>query len=102
LRFAECARVLADEARRTGLGVVPAFRSPPRVFGRDRTIRRRPDGSVVVAVALGGRPFAAVVADMVEGVVAGNRLVGTDADSVRRALWQAVADQLDGEWANAA
>jgi hypothetical protein len=94
IRFAETARVLGDVARRDGL-VVPSFRSPPRVLGRDRTIRRRADGSVSVAVALGGRPFAAVVADMIEGTVAANRLTAERADRVRRALWIAVGEGAD-------
>ena len=89
IRFAESARTLGDAARRAGL-VAPSFRSPPRVLGRDRTIRRRADGSVVVAVALGGRPFVAVVADMIEGTVAANRLEAGEADRVRRELWVAL------------
>jgi hypothetical protein len=44
-----------------------------------------------VAVALRHRPWAAVVADMVEGVVATNRLAGVGADRARAALWRAVA-----------
>jgi hypothetical protein len=94
LRFAETARLLGDATRRAGL-VVPSFRSPPRVLGRDRTIRRRADGSVSVAVALGGRPFVAVVADMIEGTVAANRLPAGEADRVRRELWLAL-EQQDG------
>jgi hypothetical protein len=95
LRFAETARVLGETTRRAGL-VVPSFRSPPKVLGRDRTIRRRADGSVSVAVALGGRPFVAVVADMIEGTVAANRLPAGDADRVRRELWLALEGH-DGE-----
>src|SRR5512142_2801964 len=71
LRFAAAARTLAMVARRGHL-VVPGFRSPPRV---------------VDTVSIRGRPWSAVVSDMVEGVVAANRLSGRDADGVRRALW---------------
>jgi hypothetical protein len=46
-----------------------------------------------VAVALRDRPWPAVVADMVEGVVAANRLTGVRADHVRAGLWQ-VAGQV--------
>ena len=38
------------------------------------------------------RPWPAVLADMVEGVIAANDLSAADADRVRGALWQAVAD----------
>lgn len=94
VRFANAARVLGDCARRRGLAV-PAFRSPPRVPEVSRTLRRRPDGSTSVAVQVRGRPFGAVVADMVEGIVVANRLSGAAATRTRTALWEAVsaADQ---------
>ena len=66
---------------------MPGFRSPPRAEGVDRTLRRRGDGAVMVAVRLRGRPWSAVISDMVEGVVVANRLAGSEADAVRRALW---------------
>ena len=57
-------------------------------------VRRGP--AVTVAVALRDRPWPAVVADMVEGVVAANRLAGVRADHVRAGLWR-VATELD-DW----
>ncbi|HET6951162.1 MAG TPA: hypothetical protein VFI47_12350 [Acidimicrobiales bacterium] len=90
LRFARIARALAEAARAQGLRA-PTFRSPPRLPGVSRSIVRR--GPVVtVAVALRDRPWPAVMADMVEGVVAANRLAGVRADRVRAALWHAVAE----------
>jgi hypothetical protein len=94
LRFARIARSLTAAARQRGLGA-PTFRSPPRRSGLTRTIQRRPDGGVTVAVVLRGRPWPAVVADMIDGVVACNQLAGSRADGVRSALWAAVADTLD-------
>jgi hypothetical protein len=91
LLFAECVRAVTTVARRRGL-TIPAFRSPPGVDGVDRTLRRRPDGSAVVAVRLTGRPFVAVQADVIDGVVAANELTGRPADHFRRAAWIA----LDG------
>lgn len=44
-----------------------------------------------MSVRLDGRPFGAVVADMVEGVVVANRLEGAEATRVRTALWEAVS-----------
>ncbi len=90
VQFAAAARALGAAARQRGL-TVPGFRSPPRVKGAERTLRRTPGGAATVAVRLRGRPFAAVVADMVEGVVVANRLDGTEATRVRTALWAAVA-----------
>jgi len=89
LRFARLARSLGEAARAQGLRA-PSFRSPPRLPGVSRSIVRRGPG-VTVAVALRDRPWAAVVADMVEGVVAANRLAGVGADRARAGLWQAVA-----------
>ena len=89
LQFAVAVRALAVEARRAGLEV-PGFRSPPRVPGADRTLRRRPGGPPAVAVRVTGRPFSAVVADLVEGVVVSNGLVGPAADAARRRLLDAL------------
>jgi hypothetical protein len=90
LRFARLARSLAEAARAQGLRA-PTFRSPPRLAGVTRSIVRR-GPAVTVAVALRDRPWPAVVADMVEGVVAANRLAGVRADRARAALWAAVAE----------
>jgi hypothetical protein len=89
VRFAAAARVLGQVARRRGLDV-PAFRSPPRLEGADRSLRRHRSGGATVSVRLRDRPWPAVVGDMIEGVVAANRLVGPDADRTRTALWAAV------------
>ncbi len=89
LRFAAAARTLGLTARRQGL-VVPGFRSPPRITDVDRSLRRRADGPAVVAVRLKGRPWVAVLADMIDGVLAANDLHGAGAAQVRTALWTAV------------
>ncbi|HSJ92085.1 MAG TPA: hypothetical protein VK917_08440 [Ilumatobacter sp.] len=85
--FAAAARTLTSEARRRGL-VGPSFRCPPRLVGVDRTIRRRRDGAIV-SVRVRGRPWPAVLADMIEGVVVANRLVPPRADRLRTELWEA-------------
>ena len=89
VRFAAAARRLADEARHRGLAV-PGFRSPPRLPGVDRSIRRRTDGVAVVAVRVHGRSIEAVVADMVEGVLAANHVTPGDRAAHRQALLDAV------------
>lgn len=73
---------------------MPAFRSPPRVAEALRTIRRYPGGAVV-AVRLRGRPLADVASDMVEGVLAVNRLDETAAVRMRPLLLQAVDPAID-------
>lgn len=89
VRFAHAVRLLAGPTRLGGW-VLPTFRSPPRVAGADRTLRRRQDGSAVVAVALRGRPWSDVLSDLVEGVVVGNGLCAKEAERCRRALWLAL------------
>jgi hypothetical protein len=84
--FAAAARTLTREARRRDL-VGPSFRCPPRLVGVDRSIRRRDDGAIV-SVRLRGRPWAAVLADMIEGVIAANELRAPDSDRLRADLWE--------------
>jgi hypothetical protein len=88
-RFTTAARALAGAARSLGL-IAPSFRSPPRVVGVDRTVRRSGD-RVTVAVRVRGRSWVPVLADMVEGVVVANQLSGFAAARARGVLWSAVA-----------
>jgi hypothetical protein len=88
LRFARAVQALAVTARSLGL-VAPSFRSPPRLVGVQRSIKRWPGGATV-AVVVRDRPWAAVQSDLVEGVVAANQLVSPAADRAREALWQAM------------
>lgn len=84
--FAAAARTIAHEARRQGL-IGPSYRCPPRLVGVDRTIRRRGDGAII-SIRLRGRPWVAVLADMIEGVVAANGLKAPDADRLRGEMWE--------------
>lgn len=88
IRFAGAARDLGRAARLCGL-TPPAFTSPPRLAGVSRTIRRRRNG-VTIAIVLRGRPWPAVLADMIEGILVANNLSGLDADPIRTALWLSV------------
>jgi hypothetical protein len=92
--FADAARCLADVCRRRGL-VTPGFRSPPADPSARRSLRHRPDGGVIVAVRVRGRPLADVVVDLVEGVLAANDLHGEEAAQLRRFLVASLSD-LDG------
>lgn len=87
-RFAEAGRRLAAAAAVMELRV-PAFRTPPRVAGLDRTIRRGADGSMLVSVRSRGRPWPAVLADMIEGVVVANGLDPLEVARARNELWHA-------------
>ena len=88
--FTAAARRMADEARRRGL-VVPGFRSPPRLAGVPRSLRRVPGGAPVVAVQRRGRDGADVLADMVDGLIVANGLHGDAAAELRQALMENLA-----------
>jgi len=91
LDFAHAARLLGREARRRGL-VAPSFRCPPRIVGVQRSVRRHRTGAVV-AVQLKGRPWLAVLADMIEGVVVANDLDPQRAARLRTDLWAAAGGE---------
>jgi hypothetical protein len=88
-RFADAARRLGAATHAAGL-TVPAFRTPPRLPGADRTIRRYP-GATVVSVRVTNRRFADVLADMVDGVLVANGVPPEHAPQVRARLHAAVA-----------
>jgi len=90
--FSVAVRAVAEEARRMGL-TVPGFRSPPRLAGADRTIRRN-GGVPIVAVRLRGRPFGDVVADVIEGVLVSNGIPRGRDMRTRRRLLEAVEGLL--------
>ena len=91
MQFTAAARVLAQAAAECEL-VVPGFRSPPRVVGVNRTIRRSHTGEGgVVAVRLVDRPLAVILGDMIEGVIVLNNLNATQADRIRTHLWSAMS-----------
>ena len=90
--FADAAKVLAGVARSHGLAA-PSYRTPPRTVGLDRTVRRTAQGGAV-AVRVKGRPWPAVVADMIDGVIAVNRLSSPKANRVRADLWDAALDRV--------
>lgn len=92
-QFSATARTVADAARAVGL-VPPAFRSPPASPELDRSLRWQPDGRCVVAVRAAGRPLSDIVTDLIEGVIAANRLTGQAADAARANLLAFVKERL--------
>jgi hypothetical protein len=92
LRFTTTARAVAAEARRLRLRV-PSFRSPPKLRGAARTIRRRADDATI-AVVIRGRSEADIAADVIEGVIVANGLKGDAAVRCRRRLAASVEATL--------
>lgn len=91
--FAGTARRLAAAARARGLAS-PGFRAPPRQAGCNRTIRRYPDGTALVAVRVKGRLWDDVVDDLIAGVLTLNDLHGAVAAEVRLGLWSDLSHGL--------
>ena len=91
--FAGTARRLGAAARDRGLAT-PGFRTPPRQPGYDRTIRRYPDGSALIAVRVKGRLWDDVVDDLITGVLTMNDLHGALAAEVRLGLWSDLSHGL--------
>ncbi len=91
--FAGTARRLAAAARARGLAA-PGFRTPPRREGSNRTIRRYPDGTALVAVRVKGRLWDDVVDDLIAGVLTLNDLHGAQAAEVRLGLWCDLSDTV--------
>ena len=92
VRFAIVAKSIAQVVASCGLEV-PGFKSPPRSGDVDRTVRRLSRGSIV-AVRIKDRPFEAVIADMIDGVVLCNDMSTEKAGKLRNLLWGA-ATQFD-------
>lgn len=92
MRFAVAARVVVEACHAEGIEV-PAFRTPPKTKGIDRAIRRSELGSIV-SVRIIGRPFLAVIADLVEGAVICNQFAGSQASSLRNVLWIQIVENL--------
>ena len=84
--FTGTARWLAAAARARGLQA-PGFRTPPRQTGCNRTIRRYPDGTALVAVRVKGRLWDDVVDDLIAGILIVNDLHGVVAAEIRYGLW---------------
>ena len=93
VQFGEIARLVANRARSLGLSI-PIFKSPPRIVGVSRTVRKRDDGRSVVAVSFRNRPLGAVISDLVEGVLVVNELSGASACRVRDDLWEPFSDSV--------
>ncbi|MSO37924.1 MAG: hypothetical protein EXQ69_06700 [Acidimicrobiia bacterium] len=88
LRFSSAVRLIGAAARAAGL-TVPSFRSPPRLQGERRTIRRF-RGGTAIAVRIRGRAYDDVFMDMVEGLLLANNLEGATARSMRVSLLDSV------------
>ncbi|NNE95065.1 MAG: hypothetical protein HKN24_03465 [Acidimicrobiales bacterium] len=91
--FAAIGRLLTNTADRLRINA-PAFRSPPRIPGVQRSVTRNRDNTVTVAVTVRNRPLLAVVSDMIDGVVLASGTQGPTAADVYNELWSAAQQWL--------
>ena len=93
--FSAAARALAAAAPAEGL-TPAAFRSPPRLEGVRRTVRRLAPDTVLVAVERRGRPAPDVIADMVDGTLRANgHPIGSESEVRARLIRAASAATCD-------
>ena len=64
-------------------------------MGVSRTIRRRPDGQAVISIAFRSRPWNAVLADMIDGILLVNQLSGAAASRARDDLWETFSSTVE-------
>ena len=83
--FAAVVKQLGRVAAAAGLRM-PGFVSPPRTRSATRTIKWLTGDRALVAVRRSDRAAAEVVDDMIDGVVAANRLSGSEAQDAARKL----------------
>jgi hypothetical protein len=95
--FAAIGRILADAAADREIEG-PAFRSPPRLPGVQRSVTRNRDGSVTVAVKVRSRPILAVLADMIDGLVLASGLASAQAADFYNHLWTIAQDWMQNEY----
>lgn len=62
------------------------------MLGVSRTVRRRKGGQVIVAIAFRNRPWHAVLADMIDGVLHINNLEGAALCRARDDLWETFSE----------
>lgn len=87
------ARRLATYCHQVGI-TAPGYRSPPSEPGVSRALKRYPDGSVVVSIALRGRSRDEVLADMIDGVIVANGLRSGRAENLRTTLHWVVTSRM--------
>lgn len=90
--FVAIAHQLAAETRALGL-IVPGMRSPYPGQQERRVLRRFPE-AVVVAVDVHQDPHA-LASDLIDGIVAANRLTDpTQVEVIRAALWGSLDERV--------
>lgn len=101
--YATMAKQLSDLAKSGGLEP-PVFQSPTRLPNTDRTIRRRKNGTAVIAINLLRRTVEDVQSDMIDGIITATSLDTDRAERFRtaaqRVLEQAAIPSSDSQVAS--
>ena len=87
IQFSRTIRTLGRIANQLGY-VTPQFRCPPPSAQYQRSIRRNKD-DLSISIVIRGRPWLAVLADIVEGFVIANAKSGQDSE-IRNILWDTI------------
>ena len=87
IQFSITVRTLGRIANQLGY-VTPQFRCPPPSAQYQRSVRRNHD-DLSISIVIRGRPWLAVLADIVEGFVIANAKLGQDSE-IRNILWDTI------------
>ena len=87
IQFSITVRTLGRIANQLGY-VTPQFRCPPPSAQYQRSVRRNHD-DLSISIVIRGRPWLAVLADIVEGFVIANAKSGQDSE-IRNILWDTI------------
>ena len=89
IQFSIAVRTLGRIADRLGYRI-PQFRCPPPSAKYQRSVRKTGDENLSISIVIRGRPWLAILADIVEGFVIANTQSGQDSE-IRNILWDCIS-----------
>ena len=89
IKFSIAVRTLGRIADQLGYRI-PQFRCPPPSAKYQRSVRKTGDENLSISIVIRGRPWLAILADIVEGFVIANIQSGQDSE-IRNILWDCIS-----------
>ena len=89
IQFSIAVRTLGRIADQLGYRI-PQFRCPPPSAKYQRSVRKTGEENLSISIVIRGRPWLAILADIVEGVVIANTQSGQDSE-LRNILWDCIS-----------
>ena len=89
IQFSIAVRTLGRIADQLGYRI-PQVRGPPPSAKYQRSVRKTGDENLSISIVIRGRPWLAILADIVEGFVIANTQSGQDSE-IRNILWDCIS-----------